>query len=240
MTPISRLDAFLGNSCEWNNIDFCSPTIREISSIGESVYYSHLILASFDKERILLDLFNFDKDKYETMKNEDDFDVLVSHPTIVQYICDSLSFFINKPVNFDTHTFCFIVDNQPLCNKDNYMELSSVIKMLNGSDSEKKKETKFSSSKAKELLEKRNAMLKKINKNSDDNLDLKDVLSILCVAEGNGINVFNVKELTIYQVYEHLERMSLKDSFNRILPVWANGHLGEKGQMPEWIKKTKL
>jgi hypothetical protein len=240
MATISRLEAFSGRPCKFNKLLVYSPTVNDILDVGEETYYYHLIFTSFNKEKILLELFNLDKEKYENVKDENDYDVLVSHPSIVQYICDSFSFFLRKNVTFSSGNNSFISEEQTVCSRDDYEKLSFVINQLNGAEKEKKKKTNFSSSKAKELLEKRNEMLKKINKDSDDGLDLKDILSILCVADGNGINIFNVLDLTIYQVYEHLERMSLKESFDRLLPVWANGHLGEKEKLPEWIKKTKL
>lgn len=89
------------------------------------------------------------------------------------------------------------------------------------------------------MLKKMKAFESKQTSN-DEGLDLKDICSILCSAPDNGINILNIGDLTIYQVYEQFERLNIKEKHDRLLPVWANGHLGDKEKLPEWIIKTKL
>ncbi|QSF43537.1 hypothetical protein [Paenibacillus tianjinensis] len=235
---ISRLKAFAGRPHNFNGIDIYSPTINNILDIDEDQYYYHLLFASFDKGKILIDLFNYDLEKYDLLKDQDDYLVLTSHRSIIQYICSGLSFFVRKDVYFDDESKSFCIDKIMLCNSENYRELSDIINALNVVEN-KKKEIKFKNNKAKEIFEKM-AEFRNKTKKQDEQLELKDILSILCNAEDNGINIFNVFNLTIYQVYEEMERVGLKDTFKRILPVWANGHLGEKDKLPEWIKRTKL
>ncbi|MFF2834290.1 hypothetical protein ACFVSK_21200, partial [Cellulosimicrobium cellulans] len=93
-------------------------------------------------------------------------------------------------------------------------------------------------SKAAKLLEQMKSFEQQINSN-EDGMELKDICSILCIAPDNGINIHNIGEMTIYQVYEQFERMASKDEFNRALPIWANGHWDSKEKFPEWIKRTK-
>lgn len=235
---ISRLKTFAGRPHNFNGIDIFSPTINDILDIDEDHYYYHLLFSSFDKGKILIDLFNYDLEKYDLLKDQNDYLVLTSHTSIIQYICSALSFFVKKDVYFDDESKSFCVDKVEFCNVNNFIEVSDIINALNVVDN-KKKEIKFKNNKAREIFEKMAEFRNKAKK-QDDQLELKDILSILCNAEDNGINIFNVFDLTIYQVYEEMERVGLKDSFKRILPVWANGHLGEKDKLPEWIKRTKL
>lgn len=197
-------------------------------------------LTSFQKDKILLDLFGLHQESYSQIENENDYDVLTDHPAITQHISTALSFFSRENVSYDDHTSSFLTQNQHvLVNKDNYTYVSSVIREMNGISEPSIPQYTAKSNKAKLIY----AEMMKYEKNEvkhDDSLDLKDVLSILCNAKDNGINVFNVMDLTIYQVYEHFERMNIKENHDRILPVWANGHLPETQKLPEWITKTKL
>lgn len=238
---IDRLSAFLGLPYKLNEyVSIYSPTIREIALEGYIEYMIKLQLSSFQKEKILLDLFKLDQDTYSSIENEDDFDVLTNHPTIAHHISSALSFFCKSNVHYDELSASFVTDNEKIVvNKDNYSHISSVIKELNGITDIQASNLKPRSSKAKQLLEKMMAFEKKESK-TDDGLELKDILSILCSAKGNGINVFNVMDLTIYQVYEQFERMNVKENHDRLLPVWANGYLPETKTLPEWIIKTKL
>ncbi|OMD67469.1 hypothetical protein [Paenibacillus odorifer] len=236
---INRFDSFFGKPKNWNGVNIYSPTMLEISDIGEEKFYIYLIFASFNKEKILHGLFGFNNEDYMRYESENDYDVLVSHPTILQHICDSLSFFVKKNVEFDFHGNSFCIDNVMFFNKDNYIEVIKIIQELNGSTTKEENALKPSNNKAKQMLEKMLAMSKK-QENKEDYLDLKDIVSILCSAPDNGINIFNVGNLTVYQVYEQFERVNIKETHNRILPVWANGNLDKDGKLPEWITKTKL
>lgn len=238
---IDRLTAFLGLPYKLNeHTSIYSPTIRDIANEGYIEYTIKLHLSSFQKERILLDLFNLDRATFSTIENENDFDVLTDHPIIIHHISSALSFFCKENIHFDESSSSFITDDQQVVvNKDNYTQISSIIKELNGIADSKATKVTPNSNKAKQLLEE----MMKFEKNepkADDGLELKDILSILCSAKGNGINIFNVMDLTIYQVYEQFERMNVKENHDRLLPVWANGYLPETKTLPEWITKTKL
>ncbi|QWU13401.1 hypothetical protein SAMN04487895_10367 [Paenibacillus sophorae] len=239
MVEINRLDAFLGNPYMLNGIKIYSPTIKEVSNIGQETYYCHLVLSSFDKEKILIDLLKFDIHKYEQICNGNDYEVLTSHPGIRDYITESLSFFTKEDVKFEPATNSFQIGEMGFIDINNYVDVANVIRELNGNLSQEQNNLKPSTNKAKQMLEKMMAFSKK-QESKEDYLDLKDIISILSSAPDNGITIFNVGELTIYQVYEQFERVNLKESFIRLLPVWANGHLDKDSKLPEWITKTKF
>ncbi|RXZ78197.1 hypothetical protein EBB07_29520 [Paenibacillaceae bacterium] len=203
-------------------------------------YHINLILTTFDKEKILVNLFGFDDLKMKAFDSISDYDVLVSSIDITNYICQGLSFFSKKDVIFDENELVFLIEDIQFISKDNYKEVSTLIQKLNGIEETSTDNIKFRNAKAKEIYEQLNKAKQKQNKSNKDSLDIKDILSILCHADGNGINIFNVGKLTIYQMYEHFERLNIKESHRRILPVWANGHLKENDKLPEWIVKTKL
>jgi hypothetical protein len=236
-----RLAAFLGKPINFNGIDLYSPTIKEIVEISEIEYRIKLVFASFDKEKMFQDLFKISNKDYEEIEDKDDFDVLTSHPQIVKYVSESISFFAKKEIYFDIRdkSFYFLNNHQKgvyFLNRNNYQKFSEVILNLNGIEKEQKIE--FKNDKVKKKYKQMLAYKKQFNKGKD--FELKDILSVLCNADGNGINIFNVDSLTMYQVAEHFERLSVKEKHYRILQVWANGLLKEKETLPEWIVKTKL
>lgn len=239
MIETNRLGLFLGQPLTTDtDVNIYSPTINHIALNGYEDYLIKLTLCSFNKETILSGLFGSDEETLNDISNENDFDILTANPNLVSHICDALSFFVQETVHFDSIYQAFMVDGKILATKNNYQYITEIIKELNCvSDNEDK--LKASSKKAQEML-KRMQMFEQKQKKQDDGLEIKDVLSVLCSANGNGINIFNVGQLTIYQVYEQFERLTTKDSFDRLLPVWANGHLTGEAKLPEWIKKTKL
>lgn len=236
---IDRLQAFLGYPYKTDTgIKLYSPTIAEIAAMGYLDYMIHLQLSLFDKSKILLELFRINFEKYESLKDENDYDVLIQNQAIRDYIAKSLSVFVKDTVEFDENRLAFYVGEVEFINKNNYTKISSAIQELNAIVDAANPNPKFKNGKAKEILDKLNHY--RNQHKQKDSLDLKDILSILCAADGNGINVFNVHQLTIYQAYEHFERTIVKDKYQRLLPVWANGYLQENAQLPEWISKTKF
>ncbi|MEC4565340.1 hypothetical protein L8C07_05235 [Paenibacillus sp. CMAA1739] len=239
---IDRLQAFLGLPYTTKEgISVFSPTVNEIGEIGYLNYLVNLALVGFDKEKILVGLFGLDKDSFSKIKNESDYDVLIEVPTIRNEICKALSFFVKGHVSFNIETSCFLLDGKDFINKSNYREFDLVIKELNvSSDSQVKIEA--ANSTAEEFYRRMQMYESQIsNNNTDSQLEFKDILSILCNFEGNGINIFNVGSLTVYQVYEHFERVNKKENYNRLLPVWSNEKtLPEDNSIPEWMEKTKL
>ncbi|MCM3341713.1 hypothetical protein M3650_24580 [Paenibacillus sp. MER TA 81-3] len=238
---INRLAAFLGRPVSLDHgIRLYSPLIDDIAEVGEHNYYIYLLFCSFDKEKIFKDVFRIDDDRYSIIESADDYELLTLEETTKAYLCNALSFFTKDDVQFDSATRQFVVDGRPFLTKENYRFCSRVIQELNGQVSEAKAELKPKNNKAKIMFEKLKRARRKYNDAEQNALELKDILSILCSAEGNDINVFNVGRLTVYQAYEQFERIGLKESHNRMLPVWANGYMKENDQLPEWIVKSKL
>lgn len=233
---IDKLQLFLGKPLILSpNIKLYSPTIKEISDLGEYGYYFHVTFATFDK-RVLIDLANQLGEDVD-FENIDSYELLTSDVNFVSGVEKSLSFFTKEEVKYDNIHNLFKVKDEAFITKDNFKQISQLIKIINGINNEEK-ELKFRNEKARQMYLKMQKLKKQHSK--DDGISLKDILSILCNADGNGINIFNVQDLTIYQVYEHFERMSMKENHKRLIPVWANGYLGENQKLPEWIAKSKL
>jgi hypothetical protein len=240
-----RLRNFLGKSSKINGLDLHSPSIEEISDedVGEIIYNVYIALATFNKETVLKYLFEVSDEDYLRVENEDSYELLVTLPSVVAETEKALSFFTKDKVAFDSKTNSYMVGDKVLVDRNNYSLIATIVKKINGLSYEEDevKSMKFKNEKAKQMFDKLQKLRSKYKKkDTADSLGLKDILSILCSADDNGINIFNVGQLTIYQVYERFERLNIKENHTRILKVWANGHLGKDDKLPEWIVKSKL
>lgn len=234
----NRLSLFLGKPIRVNDeIKIYSPKINDIEKIGENIYNLYLCFATFNRNTIFeflkkIDVINestdVDLDKF------DDYDVLIAMDFIADQIAKALSFFVKDEVLFLDDKF--YISNIVFVNKDNYKEISELIKFANYIKEKKKKKLKFKNKRAEEIYKRIEEKREKYNKN--DYLGLSDILSVLCNADGNGITIFNVGELTIYQIHEQYNRFSLKEQTNRMLKPWGSGILKEGVKLPEWIVKT--
>lgn len=236
---MDRLRIFLGKPIKLNdNTMLHSPTISEIAEIGEIQYRIYLSLCTFDKEFILKQMLQIVTDEqFKEIEDYNDYEVITESHPISQEIANALSFFCRENINFNFNDKVFQNENGVIISRNNYLDVVKCIKEINGLHEEKKKEMKFRNQKSKEMFSKLNRLRKQ---HQDESLELKDMLSILCSAEGNGINIFNAGNLTIYQVYEHFERLNINESHKRMIKVWANGLLDKDTKVPEWIVKSKL
>ncbi|WP_028588884.1 hypothetical protein [Paenibacillus massiliensis] len=216
-----------------------SPSIEEVGSLGYMQYSIYLMLCSFRKQDILQRLYGISLEELHTIADMDDYEVLTDHPAVIRDIAEALSFFTRQQVSFHSETASFRVHEHVLVDAENYQAIAKVIACLNGIKDTTEQAKSFPSERARRMYEQMMAFEEAIHSKDESGLELKDVLSILCCAGDNGLNIFNIGRLTVYQVFEQFERMSIKDRFKRLLPVWANGYLDEKTEF-EWIKETEL
>ncbi|OME41505.1 hypothetical protein [Paenibacillus odorifer] len=240
----NRLSLFLGCSTLFNGVRIYSPTIQEIETISEVQYQVYLSLATFNKEKILQILLSVSQEEYNEIEQEDSFEVLTENSDLVKHISEAISFFLKTDVVYDEKSKTFFVkqDDEYLSfiNIDNYAEFAEALLIANGSANDKKPPLKFKNKRSERMYKEMAKLRKKNNEKKIDTIELKDILSILCNYKGNGVNIFNVHQLTIYQTYEHFERLGLQYQRDALLPVWANGYLKEGTKLPEIIIKTKL
>jgi len=235
-----RLTAFLGKPLPFHGISVYSPTIDEITDKGWMNYRIHLILATFDKENILLHLFGLAEEEYEQLADKDSYELLTSNLQIAQHIATALSFFVRSEVSYRPEEHSFASDDTVFLDQSNYQEWIATVQQLNGVGDQEKPQHQFKNARAKRIYNNLQQQKRKVRSGQQDALELKDILSILCSAEGNAISVFNAGRLSIYQAYEQFERLSLNHKRETLLPVWANGYLGEGEKLPELFIKTNL
>jgi len=236
----NRLSLFLGKPVLFNGVKISSPSIEKIEQIGETEYRIKYLLSTFNKDKTLAILFEMTEKELDTFSDIDDYQVLTSDQRIIKLVCNSISFFLDDEIEFDYSVGAFTVNNKLFITSENYRQFVSLLHLINGSNHTTTQKLKYKNKRAEMMAKELEKMRAKNKKSSDDGLELKDLLSILCADEGNGIDIFNVHKLTVYQVTEQFERLGIKYNRNTILPVWANGHLKEGSKLPELLVKTKF
>jgi hypothetical protein len=230
-----NLKFLLGKSVELSGIGVLSPLkIDEISNIGFELYnkYLSLICVSSDDICEFLDIWD---DTYiepftfiiENCLNSDDFK---------SQIVSSLSLFLRTNIEFSTdghfiigdmndgnflhyanfNFFSDILKNQNCINKDN----QNKIKPKNDA------EIRF----FKKLKEQRAKYTKKEN-------DMNDIISAVC-AKHPSINLFNVGNLTIYQIIDQYKRLHAIDEYFINIESLLHGASGDDVKITHWSSKV--
>ena len=242
---MKRLRLYLNKrATEIHGIELYSPTIEQIDSIGELQYNIHLAFATFNKEMILRTFLSLTDEEYDEVSKADPFEMLVQISWTKSAIAEALTFFLRNEVRYEessqSYKICSDDGTFLHINAQNYQEIAKTICLLNGIDNDMGSKKAPITKRAKQMKAELNKFRAQAKKNMDSSLELKDILSILCNSPDNGINIFNVANLTIYQVYEHFERLNINELHTRMLKVWANGYLAEGQQLPEKMIKSKL
>jgi len=193
-----KLRLFLGKPIEFNGVLFFSPTVDTLSDMNFNLYATYILFATFDKDEILKRFYTLSDEQIESLEEVEDYELLTSEAFLTNSICESLSFFTNNEFSYNSSNQSFeaLVENErkPVVNRENYKNISDIVKYINGFlDNKKEKKVKYKNKKARELAKEMEKMRERSKKNNNDSLDLKDILSILCAEDGNGITVFNAE-----------------------------------------------
>jgi hypothetical protein len=187
---------------------FYSPTLREIISLGYSVYTKYISAILFDKSNIegaeSADISNFEFLFGLSIHNED----------FRNTITDALSFFFRKETQLyadDTGAFFYLGDLSCRVNESNFETIQDVVKKANHIKITKEPEFRPANDKAREMIEKILAARKNRPK-PKEKMNLHSIISGLAW-RNNGINLVNIFDLTIYQVYDGFFRTEKIDNY---------------------------
>lgn len=237
------LSMFLGRKYKFfdqEDLEIISPKLDQIADLGENLYNLYIIFATFDVKRIFKIIYQASDEDIEKLSEYSSYEVLINDQTpdyIIENFCIAFEFFTNQKVYYESYKF--LINKKTFICKENYKEIVEIIKKYNCVSDDKEENLKFNNERVKQKWKKMQELKKKHNINKQ--LTLKDICSILCNAEGNGINIFNVGELTIYQVYEHFERLGIKEGYKQSLMLWANTfQMNENGKVQEWMVRGSL
>jgi hypothetical protein len=151
-------------------------------------------------------------------------------------VINGLNLFLKEDIQFDRDYLVFIVGSDDrLINKDNYEQLRYVLRVQNGLNNED--EFKPTDNKAQSIIERLKQMRKKYAKNNNDNTQtLADVISALC-AKHPSINLLNVKDLTLYQVFDQFRRLNAIDNYFINVDSLMHGASDDDVTLKHWSMK---
>lgn len=136
------------------------------------------------------------------------------------------------------------LDNKDfILNENNFNEFQESILIINKMyDVEEEREIKSPNEELKQKfikarLKLREAKRRQREKDSQkgDGITLPDIISALCTY-GIGYTIFNVWDLTIYQLYEQFERLQAKEEYEHNYSALLAGADSKKIKLKNWIK----
>lgn len=222
-----------------------SPTLREVSRIGYMTYQGYLSLLLLDTKSYLSALKLHGITQYESMNF---FDILIYDKSLRTSVCNALNFFMTDDVSFDEEHNVFFTFNSPveghsqkqptgIIHSENYADVTDVILQRvnirrNNTDYEN---VKIKNKTAAHLLEKIKKGSEKSRKKEDKKLSLANIISSLA-SHHKSINMINIWDLTVYQLYDQFNRQRLNDCYDiQSLHIAAWGNSEGKFDDTQWF-----
>lgn len=235
---------------------FRQPTLRDIRTIGYDKYLEYIRIINFDPKENLDQVL----DIAESISKLGTFILLILDEKIREVLQEALSFFICQPIVYSEVNRCFevikvIIDEQTgeihnkaigEINNNNFAEVQEVISEIVGGAPKKtdSKNLKFQSKKAQEIYEKAQARrkefeeAKKSSAPSSNEYSLANIISAVS-AKHPSINLTNVWDLTILQLYDQFYRLNIISSETIGSLRWAAWG-SESVDFTAWFKELNL
>lgn len=143
------------------------------------------------------------------------FDVLLFDPFLLSYVCNALNFFLEDKVVYDETKHAFVIYDGTIDEEGNmkvsgfiynknYGKLVDVILERNGIHKKKKLQSlKFKSKLAQEVWELNHQ--EETDEKTNKDMDLGNLISSVA-AKDESLNMINIWDLTIYQLYDQFQR----------------------------------
>lgn len=234
-----RLKALRGLPIEVDkNISIKPLTVGEIVEVGYTNYMRYLQYITLDKKQ-----FNIVDEQITTL----DCYILSQDEYIIEEVRQALMLFLKTnitiingyviygEVNIEDKNSNIFIDN------NNWNRICEVIKLQNIWSKDEENNNPIDE-KAKEILKKRTEARKILSKvkngdsSSEDVLEFDDLISILS-SHGNGINIFNVWDLTMYAFDNQFNRMRMLDDYNISIRSILAG--AKEINIKHWMGKIK-
>jgi hypothetical protein len=211
MKESEKLKLLAGLPFKLNNIDLCPLSLRRIADIGYEQYNLFLM-------NLVADPKDFQINKNIDISTLETWDIIVSN--MIYGSDDTKAFFINAlELFFHSRVRFFLCkgfligdlkDKKIVC-KENYEELKRILKIQNCLD-KKKEEEQFANDKAREIYLKIMKGKQSIGE-SEPQINFEDLVSVLA-ANGNGLNILNIWDLTLAQFNNQFARMQMIEKYD--------------------------
>lgn len=230
---IDKLKLLAGDErIEIDGIVFKQPKLRNIKDIGLQVYYAYISFLLVSAEEYLISIKREDLIPFFKQHNLTMFDIYRDNPYERQFFIEALSFFIDGEIEFKNGEF--LINNTNIINKEIYQKILEIIAEINCLKVNKQQET-YANEKARKIAEKiQQAKQKRSSVQSKDSISLADIISAVA-SRKESLNLLNIWDLTIYQLYDHYNRLIAEDEFD--IHAMNYAYWGGEFKAKHWSKQ---
>lgn len=212
-----------------------APTLRQVAAIGYETYNAYLSLLSLRGGQIS------EAAGLPGVAEACAYDAVAASPELRALLCAAFSFFLTEEAVFSeaNGSILCMEAGQPvgMIDASNYEDVCGCILQRSHADSARPSGRQFRNEKAREIFEKLQRAKKngpKQERERQADTSLPNLISALCV-QHNSINMCNVWDLTVYQLYDQFLRQSYQNQVN----IHAMNYAGWGGDFDpnDWYKK---
>ena len=264
MDKIERLDLLQGHPVNFNNLIIYQPNLNEINAIGYSNYARLTNLLTLSEGDLI---FFFNKEKIKDGQTSPIlylYEQSLINPTFFLELRMAFFTYLKEETFLDSKNkgFKFLIKNTKILpngkkvktqeffflNQSNFYEFQKIICTINMMEEEEDDEIitdnlemkkKFEEARKKLKLAKAKAKAEKAAKERDKGISFSDIVSSLC-AYGIGYTLFNIWDLTIYQLYDQFKRCQMKEDYETGTQMLLAGVDSKKVDLQYWMKKITL
>lgn len=259
LKSIDPLVLMSGDPIDFGPLKIHQLTLKEIKQIGYRSFSRFTNLLTIDESQLLL--------FYEKEKISDGttipilylYEQSIKNPTVFLEIKIGFFTYLKEEVFLDTEKKCFkflvpaekkLPNGEILKTKDfffldqtNFSQFQNIIRLINMDLEEEDDEIITDDLEMKEKFEKARRKLKlakakeKAKKaENGQQISVLEIISSLC-AFGIGYNLFNIWDLTIYQLYDQFKRCQMKEDYNVGIKLISAGANSKEINLEHWIRK---
>ena len=246
MDNYSKLELLSPDPLDFNGLLIYKPTLKEIRELGYSQYNRATSILTMS----ILDIAKF----YEQQRIGGDvpsplsflISSAISNP--INFLEVQLAFFtyLKRPVEI-SENFISVKDGTKdgdfILDENNFNDFQETLLLINKMDDvEEERVINSPNERLKQKFIKARLKLreaKRLQREKDaqkgNGITLPDIISSLCVY-GIGYDIFNVWDLTIYQIYEIFEKVQAKDEYEHNYSALLAGADSKKIKLKNWMK----
>lgn len=230
-----QLMALSKNPIYVGNVPIYPVTLNQISIMGYSVYSQSLKLLCMDRN----DVNSFLETPLSDEKQIYDFLVFnaVQDENLRNRILKILNLICGAELKIDTNSGILEAGGIQI-NRDNFLSIQKIVKFRNGIEKIEEEIENPANDKAKELLEKRKMLRKKVQekKSGESNISIGDLVGVLSAGMHLPIDV--VMEYDMYQFNDQFNRLKIFKDFEVNVQALLHGADSKDVKLNHWISKT--
>lgn len=192
------------------------PTLGDIVDLSYDKYQDYLTTFLVKKSALLKSLGTEDGPEFDQYSL---YDIMLLIPELRANLLNALAFFVSGTVTASEQVI--YVDGHPLSTQDLH-DISAAVAKMSYIESDDESQHVFASEKARRLWEKMQKGRQELRKaqNADADMDMVNLISALA-ARGTGYNLFNIWDLTVYQLYNQFARTNVNVQMDIYSSRWA-------------------